>query len=193
MQPSRATIAFPKAPRSIHVSGQLSPAVYRFEDLELAREEAAREVTRRVTAEAEEKIAAVQEELSDLKEGVLKSLSDQFSQALSQMRGLLPQLVVEATARVVGGIKVDESVVRGVVDDLLSEVAPGAEQLEVQLCEADFATLQGDQSQFKQKFPSIVFRSNSELRSGDCMVKTRFGVLDGRLQTKIRGLESLLG
>lgn len=192
MPPFRATLPFSEVPRSIHMAGQ-SPAIYGPEDLERVRLEAEQQVRARLEEALETQLEGVRKEWESVQSGLFRSISDRFGQALNQMRGLLPQLVVEATARVLGGIQMEEKIVKGVVDDLLSEVAPGTEALEVQLCEGDLAKLESAQAEFRQRFPGISFRVNPDLKSGDCMVRTRFGVVDGRLQTKMKGLESLLG
>jgi flagellar assembly protein FliH len=94
--------------------------------------------------------------------------------------------------RVVSGIVWEEAAVKGVVNDLLAEVAPGAENVEVQLCRTDLARMEKFQPQMRQKFPTLQFAVNDELSTGDCMVRTRFGVLDGRLSTKIQAVAGLL-
>jgi flagellar assembly protein FliH len=192
MPPFKATLPFTEVPRGIYLSGQ-SPLLYRQEDLDQARREGAERVREQMAGEMEALRQASQKELEGLQAGVFQSISDRFNQALGQMRGLLPQLVVEATSRVLGGVEMEERLVRAVVEDLLSEVAPGTEPLEVELAEEDLGKLERGQEQFQKRFPSIRFRANPDLRSGDCLVRTRFGVVDGRLKTKLRGLESLLG
>lgn len=192
MQPFKANVAFAIPPRAIYLEGQPSPAVYSYEEVVAAKSEGAREASQRVTREFEAKLKALRDGVVVEQDRTLEGLRTQFEQALGQMRALLPQLVVEATARVLAGVRIDAEVVRRVVEDLLSEVAPDAEQVEVQLCDADLKRMEQFEPQLRQKFPSLTFRENAELRPGDALVRTRFGVLDGRIQTKIRGLEALL-
>lgn len=192
MVPAKSTLSFRTPPRSIHISGQPSAAVYIAEDVESARREGVRLGVEDTTRVYEAKIAELRSEITEVQNRIFASISERFEQALTQMRTLLPQLVVEATSRVVAGVTVDGEMLRGVVDDLLLEVAPGADKLEVQLCEVDLQKIEAFQAQFRQKFPALEFCVNRDLKSGDCMVKTRFGVLDGRLDTKLRGLETLL-
>lgn len=189
--PLNQQLSFRTPPRSIHLSGH-SPAVYTAEDVSKARREGYAEGEADTTRALEGKISQLRDEIALIQNAALGAISEKFQSALSQMRTLLPQLVVEATARVIGGIQINSTIVKSVVEDLLSEVAPGADQLEVQLCESDLQKMEQFQHLFRQKFPAIDFRVNPELNSGDCMVKTRFGVLDGRIVTKIRGIEALL-
>ena len=41
-------------------------------------------------------------------------------------------------------------------------------------------------------FPFVKFFEDSSLESGDCQVKSRFGLLDGRISTKLRKVEEEL-
>jgi flagellar assembly protein FliH len=192
MPPFKARLPFTEAPLSIHVAGQ-SPALYRAEDLQRVRSEAEGQVREVLEREFESRVARLRQDWEALQQGLFQSMSDRFQGALNQMRELLPQLVVESTARVLGGVEVDGRMVKGVVEDLLQEVAPGTEALEVQLCESDLRQLEAAQADLKHRFPGISLRVNPELKSGDCVVRTRFGVIDGRLSTKLKGLETLLG
>jgi flagellar assembly protein FliH len=94
--------------------------------------------------------------------------------------------------RIVGSFEWDDAAIKGVVSDLLAEVAPGSENVEVQLCRVDMARVEQFQNQLRQKFPSLRFAVNDDLVSGDCMVKTKFGMLDGRVATKINAVGGLL-
>jgi flagellar assembly protein FliH len=157
-----------------------------------AREEARHEASDAVTQAYDEQIARLKTDVSAIVERILSGVVEKHGEALEQMRGLLPSLVQEAMTRVVSGIQWEENAIRGVVQDLLTEVAPGAENVEVQLCRADLARMEKFQPQMRQKFPTLQFSENDELAPGDCMVRTRFGVLDGRLGTKIRAVAGLL-
>lgn len=192
MLPANLTVSFRTSPRSVHISGGPSRAVYTAEDVELARKQGESSGVVEVKRVYEAKLTELKAEIAVIQNQSLQSIASRFDQALTQMRALLPQLVVEATARVVAGIPVEADMVRRVVEDLLSEVAPGSDRLEVQLCEVDLKMMEQYQPQFRQKFPALEFFVNPELKSGDCMVKTRFGILDGRIETKLRGLTSLL-
>jgi flagellar assembly protein FliH len=125
-------------------------------------------------------------------EGAFSKVVERHTEALAMMRSLVPSLVTEATARVVAGLPVDAAFVRRVVDDLLDDVAPGAENVEVQLCAEDVAKVAGFDQELRHKFPTLLVVENKDIKPGDCLVKTRFGVLDGRISSKLKAVESLL-
>jgi flagellar biosynthesis/type III secretory pathway protein FliH len=41
-------------------------------------------------------------------------------------------------------------------------------------------------------YPNVKFFEDASLQSGDCQIKSRFGLLDGRVSTKIRKIEEEL-
>ena len=192
MQPLRASLSFSVPLKTVHLAGQGKLPRFSAEDLAAAREEARQEASDAVTQAYDEQIARLKTDVSAIVERILSGLVEKHGEALEQMRGLLPSLVQEAMTRIVSGIQWEENAIRGVVQDLLSEVAPGADTVEVQLCRVDLVRMEKFQPQMRQKFPTLQFSENDELAPGDCVVRTRFGVLDGRMNTKIQAVAGLL-
>ena len=54
-----------------------------------------------------------------------------------------------------------------------------------------FDGLDGDDA-LLDGYPNVKFFEDSSLQSGDCQIKSRFGLLDGRVSTKIRKIEDEL-
>ena len=54
-----------------------------------------------------------------------------------------------------------------------------------------FVNLDGDDSVLPD-LPRVQFFEDTTLHSGDCQIKSRFGLLDGRISTKIRKIEEEL-
>lgn len=187
-----AVIPFSVSPRAVHIVGQAPPSAYTSDDLEAARKTAHRQGFEEASKAGDAKISAIKSDVAGIQTKTLDSISTRFEQAVGQMRAVLPLLVTEAAARLVSKVQFTPEVVSGIVEDLLQDVAPGSDLLEVQLCEEDLQKMEQFQPQFRQKFPSIDFKVSPELLPGDCMVRTRFGVLDGRMETKLKSLESLL-
>ena len=192
MEPLKASLSFVAPLKSVHFAGQGHLPRFSAEDMSRAREEARQETSDAVTEAYDEQITKLKADVSAIVERILTEMVRKHEDALEQMRTLLPDLVREAMSRIVSGITWEESAIKSVVSDLLAEVAPGAENVEVQLCRVDLNRMEKFQSQMRQKFPTLQFTVNDELGSGDCIVKTRFGVLDGRLTTKIQSVATLL-
>lgn len=52
-----------------------------------------------------------------------------------------------------------------------------------------FENLDGDDSLLPD-YPNVRFHEDTSLEKGDCQIKSRFGLLDGRIATKLRRIES---
>ncbi len=189
---ARSTVAFSVPPRFIGLPSQVAALSYSLKEYDSAVSLARDEGREAAQAEFEAERVKLREHVSAVVDGAFSRIQEKHESALSQMRALLPQLVSEATKRVVAGIAVDASLVKAVVRDLLEEVAPGAEMVEVQLCASDLARVTGFDEELRHKFPSIHLMENRELVPGDCVVRTRFGVIDGRISSKLKAVEGLL-
>lgn len=189
---ARSTLVFSQPPRSIHLVGQAPVISHTSDEFDKAVKEAYEKGAVETRKSLEAEIEKSREGVKFAAEGALSKLADRHSEALSMMRSLVPSLVTEATARVVAGLPVDAEFVRRVVDDLLNDVAPGAENVEVQLCAEDVAKVAGFDQELRHKFPTLRVVENKDIKPGDCLVKTRFGVLDGRISSKMKAVENLL-
>ena len=54
-----------------------------------------------------------------------------------------------------------------------------------------FDGLDGDDA-LLEGYPNVKFFEDTSLKSGDCQIKSRFGLLDGRVSTKLRKIEEEL-
>ena len=54
-----------------------------------------------------------------------------------------------------------------------------------------FDGLDGDDALLSE-YPEVKFFEDDSLQSGDCQIKSRFGLLDGRIATKLRKIEEEL-
>ena len=104
----------------------------------------------------------------------------------------VPGLVMEAIRRIVGSIDFNADVISSIIKDLLKEVNPGAGALEVKLCERDLQVIKGHEREFTHLYPGIRFSVDSHLKSGDCLIQSRYGTIDGRISAKLENVEALL-
>ncbi len=187
-----STLRFAESPKSIHIAGKAPILTYSSEELDSAMRDAYKRGADEARAQLEKEIKQTRDQAQTVMSGALSKVVDRHSEALGMMRSLVPRLVTEATSRVVARIPVDSAFVHSIVNDLLEDVAPGAENVEVQLCAADAAKVEGFDLELRHKFPTLRLVENKDLSPGDCLVKTRFGVLDGRMTSKLKAVESLL-
>ena len=180
------------SPKKVALIAPRGTATFADEDMETSRREGYRRGTEEATRLLERQMIEQRAEMVALQSETFASLARQHADLARQIHEVVPQLVLEAVARVLGGAEMDRETITKIAGDLLTEVTAGREEVELQLAPADLELIAGYEEGFREKHPSIVFRANPDLKPGDCMVRSRFGLLDGRLATKLRALEGFL-
>ena len=189
---ARSTIAFSEPLRFIGLPGQANTLTYTAGEVDEAIHGAYERGLEEARAASAAELTKLRADAKAVIDGAFSKITERHEYALTQIRALLPRLVSEATARVIAGVEVDGALVRSVVNDLLGDVTPGPDAVEVQLCPADLARVEGFDQELRHKFPNIHLTENRELQPKDCVVKTRFGVLDGRVASKLKSVEGIL-
>jgi flagellar assembly protein FliH len=177
------------SPKAVFLAGKKPVRMFSEAEFEAMKREAYHAGAEETARLMERQMLEQRMELVRLSTETLGALTAQHDALVRQIQEALPHLAIEATARVLANTTIDRDAVFRIVEDLLAEIVPGPEQIEVQLAPHDLEALTGCDDRFREKYPAITFRANAELRPGDCQVRTRFGVIDGRLGTKLRALE----
>lgn len=189
--PSHKIIHFNEPVKAVSFAGAKAALLFTQEDIETARREGYHRGAEEASRTLERQLMEQREELVHLQSETFVALGAQHAAMFEQLRGVLPELVMEAVARILGGTPPNREMLTRIVDDLLGEFAPSAESIEVQLNPADLELISGYEENLREKFPAIAFRPNSDLQPGDAVARSRFGVIDGRLGTKFRCVEAL--
>ena len=159
------------------------------------RERAAYERGRREGEEAlREQLLAQRSEFMELQRGVRQSLDDCLPQVKHDAESALITLALEAAQKLVSGLPVSIEMIEGVVREALAQTKDTAE-ITVLLHAEDLALLQKHASPLLSTTPGqlpIHFRSSPEVTRGGCLVKTHFGVVDARRETKLELLKENL-
>ena len=163
-------------------------------------------------------IAQLRDELGVRQSKLLSDLNTKIDQVLTELEDRLPDLVLGLVERVLPGIEFDREAIVQIVSSMITEFTNDEEALEVYLCPDDLALLKAlnasdkpapkneDEDGFASaiagifdnldgddallpEFPKVKFFEDSSLGRGDCQVKSRFGLLDGRISTKLRRVE----
>lgn len=132
------------------------------------------------------------EETTHLQESVFRSLSDQIAEINLQISKVLPDLVIDITARTLAGMRPDRDTVERIVTETLDEIAPGSVDVEVCLHPDDLALVEGIDDQFHRRYPGIKVLPDPDLSPGDCRAKSRFGTIDARVLTKLQNFGNSL-
>ena len=180
------------SPKNIALAGVRSKAAFTEDDVEAARREGYRRGTEEATRLIEKLMIEQRSEMVALQSETFAAVAQQQELLTQQMHEVVPALVLEAVARVLADAEFDRETILRIANDLLSEVASGREEVELQLSPRDLELIAGYEDGFREKHPAITFHANPELRTGDCRILSRFGFIDGRLSTKLRALEGFL-
>ncbi len=141
-----------------------------------------------------EQLLQQRSELLELHQGVVDSLRGAVSQVVKETEEALLNLVLEVAQRLVAGLPITPEMVEAVVREALSHVEDNAE-MTVHLHTDDLALLRKHQSPLLNGSPDagpLRFVGSTEIARGDCLVQTRFGLLDARRDTKLEQLRESL-
>ena len=134
----------------------------------------------------ERQMLELRADVQHLQSRTFAELAAAHAAVVAQFRALLPRLATEAASRVLAGMPLSRDAVLGIVAEMLHNIEPGSPELEVRLAPSDLELIAGNESGFREKHPAIIFRADGELKPGDCVVQSRFGMLDGTVATKLQ-------
>jgi flagellar assembly protein FliH len=87
------------------------------------------------------------------------------------------------------GYEPPPEVVARLCEEALGELFPERENLELVVSPRDAALLAKLNPLWIERFPGLRVRAEPAFAPGDCQVRSRFGLTDARLQTKLATLE----
>jgi flagellar assembly protein FliH len=141
-----------------------------------------------------EQLVTQRAEVMELQTGVLASLRDAIPQVIRDCERALVTLALEAAQRLVAGLPVSTEMIEATIKEACAEIDSTVE-FTVQLHPEDLALLQRTHSPLllpKAGEERIHFCASSQVTRGGCMVQTRFGVIDGRRETRMGLLQKAL-
>jgi flagellar biosynthesis/type III secretory pathway protein FliH len=184
---------FTHHPKTVSLNGKPPVALYyTAEALEAAREQGIQEGKAIATAEQQKHFEQNQKKTVEMQHQVLDALSVGNAALTQQFCEMLPGLVMEAIRRILATVDFDETLMKNIVGEVLHEVHPGTTGVEISLSEEDMQFFLSAGDDLQQKYPGIHFVADRDMRQGDCMVRSNFGILDGTLATKLDNVEALM-
>jgi len=208
------TIRFAETPKEFSVGFiglEPVPAAEAISREQAAREQGRREAQE----EARREFQRIRAEYAQRQEEVLARMQEQFSGMARELITRLPDLTLALAERVLGEVPLDREVIVGIITNLIGEFATEDEKLEIYLCPEDLKLLKagdklaaekeeespstddfsaamaglfdglGGDDALLEGYPNVVFHEDAELSPGDCQIKSRFGLVDGRVLTKL--------
>lgn len=166
----------------------------------------------------QDEIRKLRDELGLRQNNLLNSINSKVEETLTELENRLPDLVLGLVERVLPGVEFDRKAIEEIVRSMIKEFTNEDETLEVFLSPDDLTLLKGMNSPEKSAesanddggfasaiagifdnldgddallpdLPKVSFFADESLQRGDCQVKSRFGLLDGRISTKLRRIE----
>ncbi len=138
---------------------------------------------------ADQQMVEFRADIEQLGNGIFQKLTALEPALLGQLRDALPGLAVEIARRLLAGYEPSAEVVSRVCEEALGELFPERENLELVIGPRDAALLEKLNPGWLARYPGLRIRAEAALAPGDCQVRSRFGLTDARLQTKLTALE----
>lgn len=139
-------------------------------------------------AVADQQMVEFRADIGQLSDGILQKLSSLESALVAQLQDALPGLALEISRRLLAGYEPSPEVVSSLCAEALEELFPERENLELVVSPRDAALLEKLRPAWQQRYPGLRIRSEETLKPGDCQVRSRFGLTDARLATKLTAL-----
>lgn len=142
---------------------------------------------------ANQQLVEFRAEVQSLQEGLFAKLTETESVILQQVRESLPSLVLEVARRLLAGFEPSAEAVEKLCTETLEQLYPESENLELLVCPRDAALLESMSPAWKSRYPGLRVTPTPTLSSGDCQVRSRFGMTDARLSAKLETLGREIG
>lgn len=142
---------------------------------------------------ADQEMVEFRADIQRLSEGVFSKLEQIEPVLLGQLRDALPGLAVEIARRLLAGYEPPAEVVSRICEEALAEIFPERDNLELVISPRDAQLLERLNPDWLRRYPGLRLRSDPALTPGDCQVRSRFGLTDARLETKLSALQNSLG
>lgn len=144
-------------------------------------------------ARSDQQIVEMRAELQALSDGFAHQVGRLEASLTAQVREALPALAAEIARRLLAGFEPPPEVIARICEEALGQLFPERENLELVLAAADAQRLQQLNPGWLARYPGLRISVDPHFSSGDCQVRSRFGLTDARLQTKLAALQQHLG
>lgn len=137
---------------------------------------------------ADQQMVDLRAEVAHLSSGVLPQLSHLEASLLKQLHDALPALAIDIAKHLLAGYEPPAEIVERLCRDALDQLFPERENLELILCPRDAELFHRLNPGWMERYPGLQIKPDTTFTPGDCQVRSRFGLTDGRQQTKLDAL-----
>ena len=138
---------------------------------------------------ADQQMVEFRADVEQLGDSLFKKLSALEPSLVAQVRDALPALALDLAKRLLAGFEPTPEIVSRICEEALGEIFPERDNLELAVAPRDAALLEKLNPAWLSRYPGLRIRADAALATGDCQVRSRFGLTDARLQTKMTALE----
>ena len=131
-------------------------------------------------------------QLAHLQQQTFRAVAETHTHLVEELEKALPILALEICRRVLGGVTMDEEIIRSVTSETLAELAPGCPDVELRLCPSDVALVEGLAAEYQHLYPGLRLISDASLQPGDCVARSSFGTIDGTIDHKLENINQAL-
>ncbi len=136
----------------------------------------------------EHRFVAFRSEVSAVQNGIFARLGEAEKMIAQQMRVALPDLAVDVAKRVLAGFAPPPEVVEQLCQEAMRALFPEVQDLELVVGERDHAIIESLVPEWRTTYPGIKVTIDPVLMAGECLVRSRFGVIDARHGAKVESL-----
>jgi flagellar assembly protein FliH len=129
-------------------------------------------------------------EINEMRALLFENAKEAVDQAVTEVRGALPQLALQVVRRLIGGIEWDTQSVAEAAESVLIEAGVDPSEVELRLNPHDFELLRDLDPSMTERHPGVRLVADARLERGGCEAVTRFGKIDGRLSRRLDRLEA---
>jgi flagellar assembly protein FliH len=137
---------------------------------------------------ADQQLVEFRAEVQALQEGLFQKLVGIDVDMHTQLREALPALAVELARQLLAGFEPTGEQVVKLCEETLLQLYPERDNLELFLNPRDAALLDQVSPDWKKCHAGLRVTVDATLSSGDCQVRSRFGLTDARRQAKLEAL-----
>lgn len=139
-----------------------------------------------------QQIVDFRKEVNTLREGTFSQLEGKFLKILQEAREALMTLTYDCVKRTLGGYELPPEAIESVVRAIIAESGLDEEKMEIRLHPRDMELLEEIDGSLRAQHPGLDLVADKALKRGDCVLNSRFGKIDGTMETKLERLKESL-
>lgn len=143
-------------------------------------------------AKSKQQVETSQAELASIRDQVIPTLQKEIDGVLSELEQDLPRLIIKIVKSLISSIEWREEDVLSVLRSTIEEISSPGEALTVYLSPPDLKLINTADETVLGKPLEIIWKEDSSLARGDCIVRSRFGIIDAQMNTKLNKIQSQL-